>query len=96
MREDKDEENMTRQDTSYSVQERPVWFLRHIAPDFMWCSVFDLFVMYEQLNWEIDFHSFRQLFHQLFRRGEFIRKPDERIRGKGQGRRHLYLRRAAR
>ena len=40
-------------------------FLRDVAPDFMWCSVFDLYLMYEQIDEDVEWHTFRQSFYQL-------------------------------
>lgn len=44
-------------------------FLRRLAPDFMWCTAFDLFVMYEQINEAIEWDCFKQSLHQLYNRG---------------------------
>lgn len=54
----------------------PTEFLKYIAPTFMWCTVYDLFLMYEQVNWEIEWHSFRQRFYQLAQRGLYTAKLD--------------------
>lgn len=52
-------------------------FLRKLAPEFMWCSVKDLFLMYEQINEDVDWFSFNQTFHYLYRvKGLFLSKPD--------------------
>lgn len=67
-------------------------FLRKLAPDFMWCTSFDLFVMYEQINEAIEFHAFRQTLHQLFKRGEFACKSDDAHHRKGRLKRMLYIR----
>jgi hypothetical protein len=48
------------------------YFLRNIAPDFMWCSVFELYLMYEQVDEDVEWHNFRQRFYQLKRL--FVRK----------------------
>lgn len=40
-------------------------FLRTIAPDFMWLSVFDLFLMYEQIDEDVEWDNFRQNFYQV-------------------------------
>jgi len=62
------------------------YFLKNIAPAFMWCSVFDLFLMYEQLNWDADWHSFRQRFYQI-QGALFASKP---VNNRG----NLYIRKA--
>lgn len=43
------------------------WLKNH-APDFMWCTVHELFVMYEQLNWDVEWDNFRQSFYQVQKR----------------------------
>ena len=73
----------------------PSEFLRKTAPDFMWCTVQDLFLMYEQINWDIDFDVFKQTFYRLFCAGEFFRKPDANHRRSGKLQRRLYLRKNA-
>lgn len=39
-------------------------WLRTESPDFMFCTVHELFLMYEQINWDIEWHSFRKNFTQ--------------------------------
>lgn len=64
-------------------------FLKTIAPDFMWCSVFDMYIMYEQIDEDVEWYTFKETFHQLFRRGLFLSKPDA-----GRTKRWLYLRKS--
>jgi hypothetical protein len=47
-------------------------FLRTIAPDFMWCTSQDLFLMYEQENENICEIVFRVRLSQLHKQGVFI------------------------
>jgi hypothetical protein len=68
-------------------------FLRDIAPNFMWCTLFDLYLMYEQINEDVEFNTFKQIFHQMFRKGYFVGKPDDRQRRVGRRQRKLYIRR---
>ena len=70
------------------------YFLRNVAPNFMWCTVFDLFLMYEQINWDVEWNCFRQRFHQLFQEGVFLEKPDYTHRRNGKTRRRLYIRKS--
>lgn len=66
-------------------------FLRTIAPDFMWCSVFDMYLMYEQIDEDVEWYTFKETFHQLFRKGLFLSKPDARSK-----KRKLYIRKSER
>ena len=53
----------------------------------MWCSVADMFLMYEQINEDVEWNNFRQNFHRLFKEGLFFSKPNV-------GNRKLYLRKS--
>ncbi len=54
----------------------PGWFLKTYAPTFMWCSAFDLLIMYEQIHEDCDEVSFRVVLGQMKKKGYFITKKD--------------------
>lgn len=71
-------------------------FFKWVAPDFMWCSVTDLFFMYEQIDENVDWFTFKQLFHVQFRKGLFLSKidPNKLNNRKGKKARLLYIRKS--
>jgi hypothetical protein len=50
-------------------------FLKTIAPDFMWCTARDLFLMMEQIDEDVDENSFMVVLSLLNRDGHFHTKP---------------------
>lgn len=69
-------------------------FLRTLAPDFMWCSREDLFLMYEQINEDADYFCFRTILATEVKKSRFITKADDTHKRIGRLQRRLYLRAA--
>lgn len=67
-------------------------FLLTLAPDFCWCTAFDLLLMAEQIDEDVNTESFSVILSDLKRRGRFYYKsgPPTGKRGYNPG---LYLRR---
>jgi hypothetical protein len=68
-------------------------FLKTIAPNFMWCSRQDLYLMYELIDEDADLNSFRSTLSKEVGRKTFITKQDETHSRTGRLKRLLYLRR---
>ncbi len=49
-------------------------FLRTLAPDFCWCSVKDLYLMYELIDEDIDLSSFSGVVSQSIKEGILIKR----------------------
>ena len=70
-------------------------FLKIYAPDFCWCTWFDLYLMAEQLDEDIDPFVFKVSLRMLLLKGWFIVKEDPSVppsTSQGGKRRKLYLR----
>ena len=70
----------------------PTQFLRNVAPDFMWCTWHDLYLMYEQIDEDIDYQVFKQTLSYMKRCGYFVTKQSTAPSWRNGPKPLLYLR----